>query len=305
MEDEVEWSMQPDLMQPDLWGNPVVKSDEYCVFHDESESKPDKRWLLIGLLFVHARKVEEVRQVLARHRENYDGEIHFSELPRSFRGEYGAKARVARRWMMAYQDCLCEEAYFSCLAVDRRSPAYEHKRFTRDFHAYNRFTAMALKAGITWNLGRYDLDKLHIRFVSDAKDRATRPDKGMIDNFDAYLPYRAALDSFLAQRKGKRYPYVNMELILEDSAREDLLQLTDLLLGATQMALAAGSSRETKRELGARVVRWCQDLRKQPRKQEFQMYRRYNLWAFPNHEGCPYNHVPLSLKVEDGQQRLY
>lgn len=292
-------------MQLDLWGNPVVKSEEYYVFHDESESMPDKRWLLIGLLFVPARKAEEVRQVLAYYRENYEGEIHFSELPRSFRGEHGTKARVARRWMMAYQDHVCEEAYFSCLAVDRHSPAYEHKRFTRDFHAYNRFTAMALKAGITWHLGPYGLDKLHIRFVSDAKDRATRPDKGMIDNFEAYLPYRATLDSFLAKNKGKRYPYVSMELMLEDSAREDLLQLTDLLLGATQMALVARSSYETKRELGAMVVRWCQDLRKLSWEQEFGMHRRYNLWAFPNHEGCPYSHVPLSLKVEDGQQRLY
>ncbi len=187
----------------DLWGNTTIRQGWFFVFHDESI--PNKRWLLIGLTFVDHRHLEEVRMVLnqARKQENYFGEIHFSALPKSFDGPYGAKARVARRWMQAYEDHLSEKAYFSCLAVDRHSPAFEHRRFTHDFHAYNRFTAMALKAGIAWHLGPKKLDRVTIRFVSDAKDRASRPDQGMVDNFDEYLPYRAEFDAYIAQAREK------------------------------------------------------------------------------------------------------
>jgi hypothetical protein len=86
-------------MQVDLWGNPVVRRTSYWVFHDESMSMPNRRWLLIGLLFVRAEHLEEARRFLytCRDQENYYGEIHFSALPKRFEGRYGAKARVARR----------------------------------------------------------------------------------------------------------------------------------------------------------------------------------------------------------------
>ncbi len=136
-------------MNVDLWGHPTPKCcGRYHVFHDESQ--PNKRWLLIGLLFVEEKDLEGVRKALYeyRSRENYFGEIHFSDLPGSFGGVGGAKARTARAWLRAFESGLCEKVFFSALAVDRASRAYEHKRFAKDFHAYNRFTAMALKAGI-------------------------------------------------------------------------------------------------------------------------------------------------------------
>lgn len=201
---------------------------------------------------------------------------------------------------------MAEKVYFSCLAVDRQSPAFEHRRFKREFHAYNRFTAMGLKAGIAWHLVPQKLDKLTIRFISDAKDRASRPDQGMVDNFDDYLPYRAQLDAFYAQMEGKKYPELIMEPVnLVDSAAEDLLQLTDVLLGATQIALLAGSTRPTKRRLGELIVRWCEDLRKPPWEQNLGLHRKFNLWAFPDESGHPRNNVPLSLRIDDGQMTLF
>lgn len=289
----------------DLWGNRVRRRAEYCVFHDESE--PNKRWLLIGLLFVQRPHLDDVRAVLRhlRRAEDHDGEIHFSALPKSFGGQWGAKARVARQWLGCYQNNLSKHVFFSALAVDRRSPRYEHKRFTEDFHAYNRFTAMALKAGIAWHLGPHDLDELAVHFVSDAKDRASRPEGGLIDNFESYLPYRAQLDAFLSREDNDSYPSVSLGLTLQDSASDNLLQLCDLLLGATQMALVAGSSRPTKRELGAMVVRWCEDLVYPPQKQKLGLHRKFNLWAFPDHDGRPYSRVPLALPVDDAQGSLF
>jgi len=290
----------------DLWGNTAVRHGQFVVFHDESI--PNKRWLLIGLTFVEELDLDAVHNVLrqAREQEDYFREIHFSALPKSFNGPYGAKARVARRWMQAFQDHLAEKVYFSCLAVDRHSPAFEHKRFSKDYHAYNRFTAMALKAGIAWHLGPKELDRLSIRFISDAKDRASRPEQEMVDNFKDYLEYRAELDASHAQMEGKRYPKLTMKAVdLVDSAAEDLLQFTDVLLGATQMALVAGSTRPTKRRLGELIVRWCRDLKKRPWEQNLGLHRKFNLWAFPDESGRPRNNVPLSLRIDDGQLALF
>ncbi|WP_162199504.1 hypothetical protein [Thermoanaerobacter thermocopriae] len=54
-----------------------------------------------------------------REKEDYKGEIHFSALPKKFKGKFEAKARVARAWMEAYENVLHEMAYFSALAVYR------------------------------------------------------------------------------------------------------------------------------------------------------------------------------------------
>ncbi len=290
----------------DLWDQPVHREEEWCVFHDESI--PNKRWLLIGLLFVREKDVEEAKRVLrqARQNENYEGEIHFSALPKSFGGQYGAKARVARSWLEAYQDHLCERVFFSCLAVDRHSPKYKSEHFPKDFHAYNRFTAMALKAGIAWHLVPRNLNCVVIHFVSDKKDRQTRPDEGWQDNFEQYLPYRAGRDVFSAQVEGRNYPLVKkFRVELRDSKSEDLLQLTDLLLGAMQEALVSGSSRATKQELGKMVLRWCEDIRKKPREQQYALHRKFNVWAFPDEQGRPYNNVRFALDANPNQLRLF
>lgn len=250
--------------------------------------------------------MEDARHALQEHRrqENYSGEIHFSGLPGSFGGAGGPKARLARAWLKAYESELCDKAFFSALAIDRASPKYDHKRFPKDFHAYNRFTAMALKAGISWHLGPENLDEVHITFISDARDRATRPDREWVDNFGEYLPYRAELDSFLSQMEEKNYPSVKLNLHLEDSHSEDLLQLCDLLLGATQMALVAGSQRKVKVELGRMVQQWCEDLKQPHWNQRHGLYRKFNLWAFPDKDGRPYNNPPLQLK-DDSQPMLF
>lgn len=293
------------MKEVDLWGDPVVRREEYFVFHDESI--PNKRWLLIGLVFVQAKHVDEVRRMLrqARQAEGYLREVHFSALPKAFAGEFGARARVARRWMQAFQDGLADLAHFSCLAVDRHSPAYDPKRFSKEFHAYNRFTAMALKAGIAWHLVPSGWDELRIHFISDAKERQSQPDKAFIDNFEDYLRYRAALDAFLSQIKNKPYPSVRLTLELRNSAADDLLQFCDVLLGAAQMALVAGSNKAAKRELGQMVARWCEDLRRPRWQQTYGLHRKFNLWAFPDRDGKPYNNVPLCLPADNAQMGLF
>lgn len=291
--------------EKDLFGNIIERKATYWVFHDESI--PSKRWFIIGLLFVKAEYLQKVEQALNYflEKENYKGEIHFSSLPKIFQGKYGAKARIALNWLKAFEEGLSDYAKFSALAVDRFSPAYDHSRFSKEYHAYNRFTAMALKGAIACLLGPENLDKLSIVFVSDAKFRMSRPEEGWIDNFEKYIPYRAQLDSHLSRLEGKKYPFVKIEkLETEDSSRNILLQFCDILLGATQMAIVAGSTKETKIKLGKIIVKWYKDLFLPPWKQTVNLQKKFHLWAFPDKNGAPYTNIDLALKINDGQLNL-
>jgi len=111
-----------------------------------------------------------------------------------------------------------------------------------------------------------------------------------VDNFEAYIPYRVELDNWLAQQDSPRYPTVSMKPIqILSSQQSDLLQLTDLLLGATQAALVGLSNRPVKQELGRMVVSWYRDLQKPPWQQQYGMHRKFNLWGFPDEQGRPFN----------------
>ncbi|MCS7177631.1 MAG: DUF3800 domain-containing protein [Candidatus Kapabacteria bacterium] len=295
------------MIPASLFGEPAPKKQaHFYVYHDESEPEPNKGWLLIGLLFVNKINLSYVESSLDYHRrqENYTGEIHFCKLPRSFGGEFGAKARVARRWMEAYQDSLCQDALFTCLAVNRASPKFEHERFKADYHAYNRFTAMAIKAGISYLLAPLDYDDITLTVVSDGKDRKSRPEQKLVDNFEAYLPYRVELDNWVKQLTTNRpYPTVRMNPVQTiDSAASDLLQLTDILLGATQAALMGISNRPVKQELGRMVARWYQDLQEPLWQQAYGMHRKFNIWGFPDKHGRPFNQFRMVLPVHDPNQ---
>lgn len=292
----------------DLFGQPVRKAAAFRVFHDESEPVANKRWLLIGLLFVDESREPQINEVLGlwRRKENYNGEIHFCDLPKSFGGEFGAKARVARGWLTSYQQGLYQDAMFTCLAVNRASPAFQHERFKHNYHAYNRFTAMAIKAGISYLLAPLPYEEVELTVISDGKDRKSRPEQGVVDNFEQYLPDRVEADNLVAQLGGnKKIPWVRMSPVQTiSSASSDLLQLTDLLLGATQAALSGISKRPVKQELGRMVLSWYQDLQKPPWKQEYKMHRKFNLWGFPNENGKPFSQFTMALSQSDQQLSL-
>lgn len=285
-------------MGKDLFDEKINRKGEFLVFHDESEPKPNKGWLLIGLLFVSLKKYQNVLKDLAysRIQEKYFGEIHFCELPKSFKGDFGAKARVAKSWINSYQKGLFQYAHFSCLALDRNNPRFDRKRFLEDHHVYNRFTAMAIKAGISWMLVPYGFDEITLTLISDGKDRKSRPDEGLVDNFETYIPYRVEMDNLDRRSfQNQYYPSVTMKLVeTTPSDQDDILQLTDILLGATQSALVKSSTRPTKEYLASRISAWYQDLQKPPKQQFYGMHRKFSLWGFPDDQGRPFNRFSLS-----------
>jgi hypothetical protein len=169
------------------------------------------------------------------------------------------------------------------------------QRFSEDYHIYNRFTAMAIKAGISWMLIPYGFDHITIDLVSDGKDRKSRPDQGLVDNFDTYIPYRVELDSMISRMSQNHlFPTVKInKTSIVSSKEDDLLQLTDILLGALQSAMVQSSTRPTKQYLASRVAAWYQDLQKPYREQIYRMHRKFNLWGFPDDKGKPFNRFSL------------
>jgi hypothetical protein len=286
-----------------LFGETSSKSD-YCeIYHDESESRPNKGWLLIGLMFIFKRDVNTVRAILSYYRnlENYHGEVHFCQLPKSFNGEFGGKARVAKRWIQAYSTGMFNQANVTVLAVDRRSPKFDHKLFRYGFHAYNRFTAMAIKSGIAWHIVPFGLDEIELTLITDDKSRRSSPDDHMDDNFEQYIPMRAEFDSFLSRHTDqKHYPSVTMKNVTPKcSSDDDLLQFIDVILGSVKQALAGGSGRDSKVTLGNIVGRWCMDIQKKPWEQTLKMHRKFNLWAFPDVDGHPYSNLRMEGYQDD------
>lgn len=230
--------------KPGLFGFPLLKSEPYYVFHDESI--PNSRWLLIGLLLVEERDLESVRNFLKRTKEKNrcESEVHFSKLPKSFGGDYSAKAKVAQVWMDLYQNILKDYVMPTILIIDKQSKAFQQNRFTKDFHVYNRFTALALKCAISWHLRGRNLDEVLVKFISDKKGRVSLPEKGIEDNFEEYIPLKAQLDSLYSSNPN--YPQVRVQVEMKDSSEEDLLQLIDLFLGSTQAALIGECQKYTK-----------------------------------------------------------
>ena len=148
------------VKNPGLFGFHFYKSATYYAFHDESI--PNKRWFLIGLLLVKEQDLQDIRDFLKRIKEknHCESEIHFSKLPKSFDGDYSSKAKVAREWMYLYQNTLKDYAMPTVLIVDKQSETFQSDRFAKDFHIYNRFTALALKCAISWHLRKENYDEV-------------------------------------------------------------------------------------------------------------------------------------------------
>jgi hypothetical protein len=295
----------------------------FLAFHDESGRYKTDRWFIVGLLLLPAEAEEDIVQALAeaRRAEGYQGEVHFNELAGSWSGAFARKALVARRWLKQYVSQLSQMSFFYALAIDTRSPAFDHARFPRRHFAYNRFTRMALTSALAWELHRYSSVALQV--YSDEKTRGgrradlaalTRADE---DNFEEYIS--RAVEKDVAERRaasGRAYPRVrslgdvitlNPRFGLHDPRlrpKAELLQLADVILGAVAQAIHPGSSRATKRDLGCMVADWILDTRKEPWKQRLDLHRRFSVAYFPDADGRPYTDGPLTILSLGPSQQL-
>ena len=287
----------------------AVQEKTILVFHDESGDYGRDDWVFTGLLWLNEERLEELGKALKLARGDYQGEIHFADLPASFHGGFAADARIARKWMTTFKTQWAYQSWFNVLALNRRHPGYEHRRFTRSFHSYNRFTAMAMKGGLAWHFG--DVPSLQLRVFSDEKSR--RP-QGLLgdgvttDNFERYL--ETQLPEATHKYKGPRVKLAEPVNCLgcpetgPFGAEHEVLQLVDLLLGSVATAVEPRSNRPTKLWFGREISGLIRDTRLEPWRQRYGLHRRFSVSYFPDHQGRVHAEGQLRGDASENQMRL-
>jgi len=285
--------------QMTLFGD-VFDDRRINIYHDESEIKK-RGYLLIGLVYVPQHKVDRVCRSLQRIRDRYGyyGEIHFRKLNGKPNHPKSLKEKVAIEWMDTYVDTLYRHVNFSTLIVDQKSPSFMRERFKQDFHIYNRFTALAIKAGIKKFYSTYP--EVTLKIYSDKKDRKTSPTGELFDNFDKYVPFRVLMDFLHGNsHKSNTAPHIHFDkppLVLIDSAEKsphgELIQLTDLLLGSLKQVIEP-SKKPTKLELGKKMFRILYEDEELSPNWKY-VKTRVQVWRFPNEEGKPTNDFPVGI----------
>lgn len=285
--------------QMTLFGD-VFDDRRINIYHDESEIKK-RGYLLIGLVYVPQHKLDHVYKSLQRVRDKYEyyGEIHFRKLNGKPNHPKSLKEKVAIEWMDTYVDTLYTHINFSALIVDQKSPSFMRERFKQNFHIYNRFTALAIKAGIKKFYSTYPEVKLKI--YSDKKDRKTSPTGELLDNFDKYVPFRVWMDSILEklykQRAVPRIHFHSSPLVLIDSSERspdgELIQLTDMLLGSLKQVIEP-SKKPTKLELGRKMFSVLYADRDLTPNWKY-VKTSVQVWRFPDEDGRPTNKFPVGI----------
>lgn len=285
------------------------------VYHDESGVFGCSRWCLTGLIWCRYEDesflVGQMLEVRGKH--EYWNKIHYSELPGRFDGEYNADARVARDWLNLYIGKLSNYTWLNVLAVDTHHEAYNAKRFKHSFHAYNRFTSIALYSGLKWHFPSHC--ELRLSLSSDNKIR--RPFRSLgdgieTDNFEEYIIERLLTDA----NNDTSCPQISFELPIkmvdipknrtkkDIKNEEELTQLCDLLLGAIYSATAASSQTEVKTWLGKTITPLILDTRQKPWKQSLGLHKRFSVSYFPTRMGDMYSCGEVALMDKYNQPKL-
>lgn len=258
-------------------------------FMDSSGDVSSDRWLIFGILLVPQGEQNSIVQSLYKIRANhdYDGEIHYTELPREFEGPWSAKVRIARDWLKAFGRRYLGACWFQVLAVDTHSLDNYRETFRRDHFAYNRFARMAFNCAIPWFLKGYG--KVRLRMFLDSWTEKNDP----TDNIKTYLP-RQIQQSIQErrQRKPDNYPELTCEcpaIRVESNPRQalhdlrdecELIQLTDTVLGSVANAIRGEAGRLTKVRLSYIVSDWMLDTRRLPWEQEKGLHRLFQVTYF-------------------------
>jgi hypothetical protein len=289
----------------------------FAVYHDESGTYKrggGDRWLIHGVILVPALKQHEAFSSLqqVRSETEYWEEVHYKKLRNRVTG---SKGRCTIDWLNTYASRLSNFCFYYCLAIDTKSPSFEHDRFSNPYYVYNRFVLMALVGAIAWFLKPYQ--RVALKLHSDAKSRAEG------DNFASYIP-REILRTIEKKRSEKPNSYPEIELLhpqvilidsnptrSPDEMQEEceLTQLADLLTSAIAQAITGSSGQKGKISLAETVGRWIEDTRKPPWLQTRDLYRRFSVSCFPDENGSFYNpelavkdhfKIPLFKDLESG-----
>ncbi|MBX6754811.1 MAG: DUF3800 domain-containing protein [Thermorudis peleae] len=242
------------------------------LFVDESEPNPNRDWLVIGVLIVPSRLRPSTHAALVQVRESegYRGEVHWSELRRTFDGPYSAVNRVARAWLTWFGNA--SHTYFTALAVNR--PRLKHDKLRDEVLMRNRFTRMAIESALAHLPLAWNTERVRLRILIDDRSRG-RTDTGRRDNLEHYLTQELRVNSWHSRGITHVFTRIPARRASDECV---FLQLADLLAGACGAVLAGTATRQAKRELA--------DLAR-----AYILGGMIDLWAFPDQNGKPYKPV--------------
>lgn len=272
------------------------------VYQDESGDFGHGDWAFIGLLWVPRDRIEPLAEALREAREGFAGEAHFYRFARNFQGEYGAGARTGRAWLERWLAEWRHETWLTTLAVNRRHLLYPAARFHGSEDAYNQFAAQALSRGLAWHFAGAPAVTLDVcsdtrslptvgggtpgeplRLAEALRERLAASDQPRMTS--PTVTWDQPPVRFAGERVGDR-PF---------SADEELLQLTDVLLGAVATAIFPRSRAATKLHLAREMARLMDELRRPPREETAAIRRRARILYYPDADGGYTTDGPVGL----------
>ena len=276
-----------DVASPDL---SCIPGYDYDIYHDISGKFGNKEWCVVGTLWVPTLvKPQLVRRLYqAREKEQYWGNVHYRELPVSFDDYIGAKARVAREWFDIYRK-FSGPIRFAAYAINRASPLYDPMRYSRHFQEQNFWSLRTF----LWGYSDFTSKDSIVRVTSHVESRPIAPAKrdGIHgDNFPEYFsrwgPVRAAkIQLYEPLRVLSISREYKNRVVLVDA---ELIQLCDLLTGATRNAICAASHIKTKSYFAVEMAKLMLESRTSKRLAQY-----LKVWYFPNWKGQTYKNGPL------------
>ncbi len=291
------------MTQLDFSGNVVrdifgdeLQERKIFVFHDESgDFTINSDWFYTGLLWINQSDITELVNDLSicRELEKCTSEIHYKNFRKTFEKPNEIKERLAKEWFNLWQQKWSKRSWFNVFAVNKKHKQYDETRFSEKFHAYNRFTAMTFKSGLAWFFQNYP--DITLSICSDEKSREES------DNFKDYLLARIQRDSE-ESRYSPNVKFDDPAPIFEScpkygpyNTNQELLQLTDILLGSVSSAIEHKSVYHTKTWFGVKISQLMEDVRKKPWEQKYDLHKKFSVSYFPNEYGHCYNNGQVKV----------
>ena len=88
------------------------------------------------------------------------------------------------------------------------------------------------------------------------------------------------------------------------SAEEELLQLTDILVGSIASAVEAKSRQKTKLWFGNEITKFIDDIKLKPWEQVYKLHRKFSVSFFPDDQGLVSNTTEIKIKQDSNQLSL-
>jgi hypothetical protein len=259
------------VRQPNLRGR-QPRAPRGCLYVDESASPG---WFYVGILAVAADDASELLDCLEADRADvgYDRELHFQEITTS------QKASLGSRWLRRARQPDSPRICFHVLGIDLTKinrQAFGHRGREQRENLYRRILRMALKYAM---LAFFPDDACVRGIFHDARNL------GATEYFDWHTPQRL---------RGEGLPVAVDRIVLVDSdhAASDsrttstLIQLIDVILGATRVCLDATTTEQHKLRLASEWLPLVEGLTASGRRRwrsndHFGHVGRCNLSFFP------------------------